>query len=76
MIRYIRFVFIVECHEWSTGTQLRLPYVVDYAATFAVNAALVTGQWQHHARIILLHPPVTEYEAGQTVSAVFQDIGM
>jgi len=27
-------------------------------AAFAVNAALVAGQWQHYSELFSLHPPI------------------
>jgi len=37
---YILFVLLLECHKWSAGTRLRLPCVLDHAATLAMNSAV------------------------------------
>jgi len=50
---------------------------VGHAATFAVNAALVTSQWQHRALTLSLQSPISaEQKAGQGASAVVHHFGI
>ena len=42
-------VLLSECHEWSPAHNSACLRLMGHAAVFAVNAALVASQWQHHA---------------------------
>ena len=54
---------------------LRYLRAVGHAATFAVHATLVAGQWQHPAWNFHLHP-AAEHEAEQAKNSVFHVCGV
>jgi len=62
-------------HELGPRHPFPLVCTVGYVATFAVNDALITNQYQHCVRSFHLHPSINgEHEAGQAASTNFYSL--